>query len=195
MDQGTGQLVLVRHGETEWSAVDKHTGRTDLPLTNAGQAEAVKAGAQLGRWQFANVYASPLLRARHTATLAGFENPTFDDDLMEWDYGDHEGRTTKDIRVDQPEFSKWQERPPGGESVTEVGLRVDRFLSKITADDPVTGVDGDTVVFAHGHLLAVLIARWLELEAESGRGFPLRTATLTVLGTRQKAPVLFTLNG
>jgi probable phosphoglycerate mutase len=189
MSSGNGQLVLVRHGATEWSTVHKHTGRTDLPLTEDGRVEAVNAGERLAaKWQFTNVFASPLQRARTTAELAGFDNPVIDDDLMEWDYGEHDGRTTLEIRAERPGYSKWKERPPGGESVTDVGERVDRFLARLA------GVEGDTVVFAHGHLLAILIARWLQLDATNGQQFPLETATLTVLGIRRDARVLYTFN-
>lgn len=188
MSQERGRLVLVRHGATEWSTAHKHTGRTDLPLTDEGRTEALAVGKRLAAWEFVNVFSSPLQRARTTAELAGFESPVINDDLMEWDYGEHDGRTTMEIRVDQPGFSKWRERPTGGESVVEVGERVDRFLAKL----PVAS--GDTVVFAHGHLLAVLIARWLELDATSGQRFPLKTATLTVLGHHRDAPVLNLFN-
>ncbi len=189
MSAGNGQLVLVRHGATEWSTVHKHTGRTDLPLTEDGRAEAARAGRRLAaEWKFANVFSSPLQRARTTAELAGFEAPVIDDDLMEWDYGEHDGRTTLEIRAERPGYSKWKERPPGGESVVEVGERVDRFLTRLS------DVEGDTVVFAHGHLLAILIARWLRLDATNGQQFPLKTATLTVLGYRREAPVLYMFN-
>lgn len=113
---------------------------------------------------------------------------------MEWDYGDHEGRTTAEIRVDQPGFSKWSERPPGGESVEEVGVRIDRFLEMLTAGDVSEGLGRDVAVFAHGHSLAVLVARWLGFGAEHGVHFPLRTATLTVLGVRRGRPVVYSLN-
>lgn len=190
-----GHLVLVRHGATEWSAVDKHTGRTDLPLTDAGKIEAEKIKSRLATWRFDRVFASPLQRARHTAGLAGFPTPVIDDDLMEWDYGEHEGRTTVDIRTDDPSFSKWHQRPPGGESVEDVGARVDRFLNRITEGQPADGVVDDVVVFAHGHLLAILIARWLGLSPGDGVRFPLRTATLTVLGNKRECSVIHMLNG
>ena len=191
---GIGDVVLVRHGATEWSEAHKHTGRTDLPLTEHGRSEAVKAGQRLGSWEFVNVFSSPLIRARHTAELAGFDQPVIVDDLMEWDYGEHEGRRTVDIWEDRPGYSKWQERPPGGESIDEVGARVDRFLATVNGDGDRPGLSGDTVIFAHGHLLSVLIARWLTLPAQNGVQFPLRTATLTVLGVRRGVPVLHMFN-
>lgn len=188
MSSERGQVVLVRHGATEWSTAHKHTGRTDLPLTDDGRTEALNIGKRLEAWRLVNVFASPLQRARTTAELAGFDTPVINDDLMEWDYGEHDGRTTREIRAERPGYSKWLERPPGGESVAEVGARVDRFLADLPE------ISGDTVIFAHGHLLAILIARWLELDAMSGERFPLSTATLTVLGHRREVPVLHVFN-
>ena len=181
------RLVLVRHGETEWSLSGRHTGRTDLPLTAKGEDEARLVPATLTSWEFAHVFSSPLLRARETARLAGFD-PVFDDDLMEWDYGEVEGRRNDEITAEQPGWSKWDGLVPGGESVEDVGVRADRFI------DRVSQLDGDVVAFAHGHLLSVTIARWLGLDASEGKRFPLATATVTVLGQKRSDRILETLN-
>ncbi len=186
------RIVAVRHGETEWSKIGQHTGRTDLPLTEHGKHEASNIAAVLRTWDFVDSYTSPLQRASATAALAGFADAEIDDDLMEWDYGEHEGRRTVDIVAETPGFSKWDQRPPGGESIEEVGVRADRFLARVRPSDLKPA--GDVVVFAHGHFLSTLIARWLELPASNGRLFPLKTATLSVLDTYQGRPVLRTLN-
>ncbi len=182
------QIVLVRHGETEWSRLHQHTGRTDIGLTERGERDAVAVADELQQWSFSHALSSPLLRARETARLAGFGEPELIDDLMEWDYGDDEGRTTVDIRKDRPGFSKWLATPPGGESVADVAVRVDRFIDQIVARE------GHAVVFAHGHLLAVLVARWLDLEPVAGRRFPLATASISVLDTYREDRVLRLLN-
>ncbi|MEM9203573.1 MAG: histidine phosphatase family protein [Actinomycetota bacterium] len=181
------QIVLVRHGQTEWSRNGRHTGRTDIALTEHGEVEARLVTGALAEWSFEAAFASPLLRARETARLAGFE-PALDDDLMEWDYGDIEGRTNDEITADRPGWSKWIDGPPGGEDAAAVGARADRFFQRI---DPVPGA---IVVFAHGHLLSIAIARWLGLSASEGRRFPLRTATVSVLGAKRDDRVLTLFN-
>lgn len=182
----TLRLVLVRHGQTSWSMASKHTGRTDIPLTDEGRKEAELAAASLTEWTFDQVLTSSLSRARETAYIAGFDDAAVDDDLLEWDYGEHEGRRTVDIVAERPGFSKWSERPPGGESVEEVGNRVDRVIQRLRSAQGL----GDVALFAHGHTLAVLIARWLELPASEGQRFPLSTATLTLLDSYRESPVL-----
>ena len=181
------RLVLVRHGETEWSRAGRHTGRTDLPLTAAGEDEARRIGPTLADWDFTAVYASPLRRATDTARLAGFA-ATLDFDLVEWDYGDIEGRTNAAVLDEMPGWSKWYSPVPGGESIEHVGDRADRFLEALDA------VDGDVLCFAHGHLLAVVIARWLELPASEGRRFPLQTGTLSVLTRKRDDTIIEALN-
>ncbi|MEE9416998.1 MAG: histidine phosphatase family protein [Acidimicrobiales bacterium] len=180
------RLVLIRHGQTEWSMTSRHTGRTDIPLTDVGREEAELAAASLTEWRFDKVFTSSLSRARETATIAGFGHATIDNDLLEWDYGEHEGRRTVDILLEHPDFSKWSERPPAGESVEEVGERVDRVIQRFKSNE----ASGDVALFAHGHTLAILIARWLELPASEGRRFPLSTATLTLLDHYRENPVL-----
>ena len=177
------EVVLVRHGETEWSAALRHTGRTDLPLTAAGEAEARKVGEALRGREFALVLSSPLRRALDTATLAGFD-PQLRSELAEWDYGEYEGLTTKQIRETVPDWTIWRYGARGGESGAEVGARVDRVIEEILQ------VDGDVLVFAHGHLLRVLCARWLELEVADGRLFALNPATLSTLGFEREQRVI-----
>jgi broad specificity phosphatase PhoE len=170
--------VLVRHGQTEWSANGKHTSRTDLDLTEAGvrQAEALKP-ALAGRG-FVAVLASPRLRALRTARLADLTVSTVDEDLVEWDYGDYEGLTTPEIRTHRPDWSLWSDGCPGGESPEEVGARLDRVLDRIR---PLL-VDGDVALVSHGHALRVVGARWIEQPVAFGARLSLDTATLSELG-------------
>ena len=182
VDEGR-RVVLVRHGETEWSVSRRHTGRSDIDLTERGRHEAELVRARLAGWRFALVLASPLRRARETAELAGLD-PQLDDDLLEWDYGAYEGRTTEEIRRQRPGWSLWRDGVPGGETVAEVGARADRLLPELEA------AGGDVAVFAHGHLLRVLTARWLGLEPAAGRLFALDPATISVLGHEHEWPAL-----
>jgi broad specificity phosphatase PhoE len=179
------EIVLVRHGETEWSRTGRHTGRTDEPLTSLGrrQAEAL-AGALAGR-QFELVLTSPLERAGETARLAGFgDRAQPRDDLAEWDYGDYEGRRTAEIREEHPGWTLFGDGVPDGETVEQVGERADRILAEAAS------TDGDVVLFAHGHVLRVLAARWLGLDPSAGRLFALDPATLSTLGREREQPVL-----
>jgi probable phosphoglycerate mutase len=179
------QVWLARHGETEWSASGRHTGRTDIPLTDAGRAQAKRLGSQLRGRPYQLVLTSPLSRAAETARLAGFGDVAVtDDDLREWDYGDLEGRTTSDIRVELPGWTIWRGPWRAGESIDEVGARADRVIARVRA------VDGDVLVFAHGHLLRVLAARWLELAPSAGGMFALSTATISLLGWERGSPVI-----
>ena len=177
------EVVLVRHGETEWSAALRHTGRTDLPLTPAGEEEARAVGEALRGREFALVLSSPLRRALDTARLAGFA-PQVRGELAEWDYGEYEGLTTAQIRETVPDWTIWGDGARGGESGAEVGARVDRVIAEILQ------VDGDVLVFAHGHLLRILCARWLELEPSDGRLFALAPATLSTLGFEREQRVI-----
>jgi probable phosphoglycerate mutase len=177
-------IWLVRHGATEWSAAGRHTGRTDIPLTDEGRRQAKEAAAQLPDVRFAQVLTSPLVRARETAALAGFADATPDPDLQEWDYGDYEGRTTPDIRREQPGWTVWGDGCPGGESAADVGARADRVL------DRVRGIDGHVLLFAHGHLLRVLAARWIGLDPAAGALLALDTAAVSTLGYEREQPVL-----
>ena len=181
------RLILIRHGETEWSRLGRHTGRTDLALTDEGRAEAELVAPSLPDVELSAVFSSPLQRALETARLAGFE-PTLDADLMEWDYGEVEGLRNEEIVASTPGWSKWMSVVPGGEQVADVGARADRFLAT-TAD-----LEGNVLLFAHGHLLSILIARWLGFDATEGRRFPLATATLTILGTKRSDTIVETFN-
>jgi len=171
------ELWLIRHGETEWSRVFRHTGRTDLPLTATGEQQAVLLGQRLGGRGFAAVLTSPLRRARDTCRIAGYEaSAQVDDDLAEWDYGAYEGLTATQIRERRPGWNIWDGGVEGGEALEAVAVRVDRVIARVTA------APGDVALFAHAHLLRILGARWLGLPAIHGRSFALGTASLSVLG-------------
>lgn len=179
------EVVLIRHGETEWTRTGKHTGRTDIPLTERGRQQAQAAGAALRGRSFARVLTSPLERALETCRLAGFgEAAERRDELMEWNYGAYEGRKTLDIRQERPGWTLWRDGVPDGETAVEIGARVDRIIGELRA------ADGDSAVFAHGHLLRVLAARWVGLEPVAGRLFALDPATISVLGYERETPVL-----
>jgi broad specificity phosphatase PhoE len=179
------EVVLVRHGETEWSRAGKHTGRTDVPLTEQGREQAVALGAGLRERRFELVLTSPLERARETCRLAGYDEVAQPrDELMEWDYGVYEGRTTPEIREERPGWTLWREGVPGGETADHVGARVDRVIGELRS------LAGDAALFAHGHVLRVLAARWLGLEPDAGRLFALDTATISVLGYERETAVI-----
>ena len=181
-------VVLVRHGATEWSAVGKHTGRTDLPLTEDGLAQARALAPLLGRWDFAAVLTSPLERAAATCREAGLAGTT-DPDLQEWDYGELEGLTTPEIRETDPGWTVWRGPVPGGEAIEEVAARADRVVDRLRA------ADGVVAVVSHGHFLRVLAARWLGLEPAAGASLILDTGTLSVLGTERETPAIRLWNG
>ena len=191
-----GDLILLRHGQTEWSLAGKHTGRTDIALTPKGVAGAAALAPVLARRQVAAVFTSPASRATRTAQLAGLHATKQDPDLWEWDYGGYEGMTTEQIRRQRP---GWYLRRDGvisgdaahpGETVQEVGARVDRVLDRASVFLP----NGDVVLVAHGHVLRVLTARWLGLPPPDGRLFRLDTGTVSTLGTEHAQPVILTWN-
>jgi probable phosphoglycerate mutase len=185
-----GDLWLVRHGETEWARLGRHTGRTDVPLTDVGRDQARALGRRLAGHRFELVLTSPLSRAAETAALAGFGAVARPDpDLMEWDYGSLEGRETAEIRDAYPGWTIWRGPWPGGETIGDVAARADRVVARVRG-----GAGGDALVFAHGHLLRVLTARWLGLAPESGRWFALDTGTISVLGWERGMPVVQTWN-
>ena len=185
------QLLVIRHGQTEWSVAGRPTGRTDVPLTDAGRDEARHAGLTLDGWHLTRAFTSPLRRARETARIVDCPVPvTVDDDLMEWDYGDWEGVTTDAARERVPEWSVWTHPMTGGESLTELGRRADRFLDRVLTEVP----HGNVAVFSHGHLLAVLVARWCGLDPVEGRRFYLATATVSLLGWHREDRVIRALN-
>lgn len=188
---GGAQLLVIRHGQTAWSVAGRHTGRTDIPLTDVGRDEARAAARTLTGWNLQHAYTSPLARARETAEIVSPAcGLTVDDSLLEWDYGVFEGETTPQTRERVPGWSVWTHGITGGESVDEVGERADAFLSRVEAEVP----DGNAVAFAHGHLLAVLIARWCGLPAVEGRRFALATATVSLLGWHREDRVIRALN-
>jgi probable phosphoglycerate mutase len=177
-------LVLIRHGETEWSRTRRHTGRSDVPLTDAGRERAMALKGRLPVETFDLVLASPLLRAADTAALAGLDaEPT--DDLMEWDYGEIEGRTTEELRAQtgDAKWSVWRDEVLGGETLDEVGARADRVIARAEA------VDGRVALVAHGHVLRILAARWLELPPVEGRRFALDAAAWSMLGHEREMRV------
>ena len=177
------EVVAVRHGETEWSATGRHTSRTDVSLTDAGRKQAARLPDALGGFSFAQVLCSPRARAVETARIAGlpFE---IDDDLAEWDYGEYEGLTTEEIRARRPGWWMWRDGYPGGETADAIAARVDRVIARCRA------VDGDTALFAHGHLLRVLGARWVDQPVAFGGSLALGTAAISVLGWDREAPVI-----
>ena len=177
MESSPLQLVLVRHGETEWSREGRHTGRTDMPLTADGRAEAESAGRLLSDFTFARVLSSPLARALETCRLSGFaERVETRDELLEWDYGEYEGVRTDEVHTTRPDWVLWRDGCPGGEQPGDVGARADRLLAELESGA------GDIAVFGHGHMLRVLAARWLELPPSAGARFVLATATVSLLG-------------
>ena len=183
------ELVLARHGETEWSLDGRHTGRTDIPLTEAGRRQAVVLGEALAGRSFERVMSSPLSRALETCRLAGLgERVELDENLVEWDYGDYEAITTPQIRERRPDFYLWRDGCPGGETAADVGRRVDRAIAAVE------DVEGEAILFAHGHVLRVLAARWLGLGPESGALLKLDTGTLSVLGYEHETRVILRWN-
>src|SRR6266851_1583645 len=171
-------MVLVRHGETEWSASGRHTSRTELALTERGRSQAAAAGAQLLVWLFAEIWASPRARALDSARLAGFaERVEVRDDLAEWDYGDYEGRTSADILAVRPGWDLFADGCPGGESPAEVAIRADRVVAQARA------AAGPVAVFAHGHILRVVASRWIDESVAFGAKLgSLGTSSVGVLG-------------
>jgi broad specificity phosphatase PhoE len=186
---GRPRLWLVRHGETEWARLGRHTGRTDVPLTALGRSQAVAVGLKLAGATFSEVLSSPLERALDTARIAGHgRHVELVDDLREWDYGKDEGRTSEQIRQERPNWSLWTDGPLGGETIEEVATRADRVIARVRASS------GDVLCFAHGHVLRILTARWLEMPPVDGQRFALATATVSVLGWEHDTSVILRWN-
>lgn len=184
------RLILVRHGQTDWSESGQHTGWTDVPLNDAGRRQARLLAARLAGRAFSLVLSSPLSRALDTCRAVGLgERAEIDPDLREWDYGEIEGRTTDEIRETRPGWTVWGGPVPGGETVEEVGRRVDRVIERVLQ------ADGDVAIFGHGHCLRILAARWLGLEPAAGALFELSTATVSRLGWERERRVLELWNG
>jgi probable phosphoglycerate mutase len=179
------QIVLVRHGETEWSLSGRHTSRTDLPLLPVGRERAAALGPLLDGWEFALVLRSPLRRARETCELAGFgDRAEVCEDLREWDYGEYEGLTTPEIREQRVDWNLWRDGCPGGEHPAEIGARADRVIERMH------GAGGDVLAFAHGHIFRVLTARWLRMEVAAGARFALRAGAICALGFERETEVI-----
>lgn len=171
------RVFLIRHGETAWSLSGQHTGVTDIPLTNNGRKIAGRLARIMRRLTFASVLVSPLSRARETCELAGLgERAEVDRDLMEWNYGEYEGLTSKQIHLRAPAWVLFENGCPGGESPEAIRERVDRVIARVRS------VDGNVALFAHGHVFRVFVARWIGLPASAGRHFLLDTAAVSVLG-------------
>jgi len=191
-----GDLILLRHGETEWSLAGRHTGRTDIPLTPRGEAAAAALAPMLAKRHIVAAFSSPAQRAARTAELAGLADAKPDPDLWEWDYGGYEGLTTAQIQEQRPGWYLWRDGViPGdaahpGETVQQVGARVDRVLARVA---PLLA-DGDVALVAHGHVLRVLTARYLRLPPGDGRLFRLDTGTVSTLGTEHDEPVILSWN-
>ena len=182
------RLLLARHGETEWSLSKQHTGLTDVPLTENGRRQAEALRGLLAERPVEKAYTSPLGRAAETARLAGFPDAEPRDELLEFDYGEYEGRTTADIRAERPDWYLWRDGSPGGESAAQVADRVGRLIVELREE----GVDA--ALFGHGHALRALAARWLGLGPEAGGLFALETATLSTLGYEREIPVMWGWN-
>jgi probable phosphoglycerate mutase len=179
------ELWLIRHGETEWSLSGAHTSRTDIPLTAAGQANAAAIGRYLAGHSFALVLVSPMERARETCRLSGYlPHAAIDPNLCEWDYGDYEGLTTPQIHAENPHWSLWTDGAPHGESPGDVAARADAVIARAQ------GAGGAVALFAHGHILRVLTARWLELAPAAGRLFALGTGSVSTLGHERRTRVI-----
>jgi broad specificity phosphatase PhoE len=177
MSEALPVIYLARHGETAWSLSGQHTGLTDLPLTERGERNASRLGERLRGLTFARVFTSPLQRAARTCELAGFGTVAeVDGDLLEWNYGDYEGRRTVEIHAERPDWQLFRDGCPGGESPDQIGARADRVVRRVRA------VQGDVLLFSSGHFLRVFAARWLGLEPAGGRYFLLSTASLSALG-------------
>lgn len=174
----TTEILLVRHGETEWSAAGRHTGRTDIPLTAHGEAQARALPPLLDDRRLSLVLSSPLQRAWCTAELAGLDGIVTEPGLEEWDYGDYEGLTTAQIREAKPDWNLWRDGVPGGETIDQVAARAEAVLERAVS---ALG-QGDVALVSHGHLLRVLATRWLGLPPEDGALFALETATVSTLG-------------
>jgi broad specificity phosphatase PhoE len=183
------KLWLIRHGETEWSLSGAHTSRTDIPLTERGKQRAAKIRDYLAQRKFALVLNSPLQRARETCRIAGYADVAqIEENLREWDYGIFEGRTTADIRKDQPDWSIWDSPPPEGEPVEHVAARAQKVI------DRALQAGGDVALFAHAHILRILAATWLGLEPRGGRLFALGTGSVSTLGYERETRVISTWN-
>ena len=183
-------VYVIRHGETAWSLNGRHTGTTDIPLTDNGRRLAERLRPVLAKEAFARVFVSPMRRARETCELAGLGNAAvIDPDLVEWNYGEYEGLTPKQIHEGAPGWLIFRDGCPGGETPEQVGARADREIARVRA------VEGNVALFAHGHVLRVFAARWIGLPAGAGEHFLLDTGTLSILGYYREIPAVSVWNG
>ena len=183
------RVFLLRHGQTEWSESGRHTGRTNIPLTPEGEANATRLAPVLAKEDFRLVLSSPLQRAVRTCELAGLGDRRQDDaDLIEWDYGDYEGLTTAEIRQRDPGWTVFCHSTPGGETAAQIAARLDRMVARVR------GADGDVALFGHGHALRVFAARWLDLPPQDARHFMLGTATICVMSYEHNVPAVLRWN-
>jgi probable phosphoglycerate mutase len=184
------RIIVVRHGETEWSRDKRHTGRTDLPLTAEGREQALALIARLSGLSFAAVFVSPLRRARETCELAGFaDRAIVDPDLVEWDYGEYEGMTGAEIQERRPGWTLFRDGVIGGETIDDVAARAERLLTRVRA------IDGNVLLFGHGHQLRILTARWLDFPAAAAQHLQLATASPSTLGYEHDWTALLSWNG
>ena len=185
MSESLPEVYLARHGETAWTISRQHTGKTDIPLTDRGERNALSLGERLRRMSFAKVLVSPLQRARRTSELAGLvDRAEVDPDLMEWDYGEYEGRKTADIQKERPDWYLWRDGVPGGESIAQVGERARKVIARaLTAG-------GDVALFGHGHILRIVASCWLDLPPEEGKHLALGTAGVGMLGFEHDTHVI-----
>ena len=189
MDAESSHTILIRHGETEWSRVGRHTGWTDIGLSERGEDQARALAVPLRQWQFSAVFCSPLQRARKTSELAGISTGVHvDENCREWGYGDYESKTTAEIQSTRPGWSIWKDGVVGGESVDDVGHRADAVIARRNA------IAGDVAIFAHGHFLRILTARWLGMAPAAGEHFALSTASISDLGYERDAKVVLRWN-
>ncbi len=179
------EIVLVRHAETEWSRDGRHTGHTDIPLTDAGRAAAAGLPERLRAWRFEKVLVSPSTRARETCRLAGFDDQALvREGLMEWDYGEYEGLTTREIHATRPDWYQWRDGCPGGENAAAVGARADAVLAELR------GTKGAVAIFSHGHMLRVLGARWIRADPKFGGRLGLSTGAICLLGHEHRVAIV-----
>ena len=189
VENGSPRVVLVRHGATDWTVAGRHTGVTDLALTEEGQEQARAVGRRLGAFRFGAVLSSPRIRALDTCRLAGLAGQVcVVDDLAEWDYGDFEGQTTAEIHHEAPGWSLWDDGAPGGETPLDVTERADRVIGQLRRRTDESG--GDVAVFSHGHFLRALAARWTGLDLAAGRALVLAPAALSILGYERETPAI-----
>ncbi|HXZ99961.1 MAG TPA: histidine phosphatase family protein [Candidatus Binatia bacterium] len=182
-------VVLVRHGETEWSRSGRHTGRSDIALDPEGEAQARWLRHRLREWRFATVMVSPLRRARKTCDIAGFGRAArVEPDLQEWDYGSYEGRTAEEIREQRPGWTIWRDGVVGGETAEDVARRAESVLASVRA------AGGDVALFAHGHLLRILAARWCDLPPVAGEHLAFSAGAISILGSDRDAPIIWRWN-